>query len=62
MRLLSVLLGILIHAANAKISELDVNNDPRRLFAVESFGFLVGGVHKMTLDKLKVRSEESPCC
>jgi len=43
-----------LSGAQAKISELEVVDDPRRLFAVESFGFLVGGVHKMSLEKLKV--------
>ena len=38
----------------AKISELDVVDDPRRLFAIESFGFLIGGVHKTELSGLKV--------
>lgn len=38
----------------AKISELDVVDDPRRLFAIESFGFLPGGVHKTELSGLKM--------
>jgi len=39
---------------DAKMSELDVVDDPRRLFAIESFGFLPGGVHKMELWDLKM--------
>ena len=50
-----VLLGCLLPLlAHAKISTLEVQEDARRLFAVESFGFLVGGVHKMTVEDLKV--------
>jgi hypothetical protein len=50
-----VLLGCLLPLlAHAKISTLEVQDDARRLFAVESFGFLVGGVHKMTVEDLKV--------
>ena len=35
-----LLLLTLLAAASAKISELDVVDDPRRLFAIESFGFI----------------------
>ena len=55
MRAFALLLPLLATVAKAKISELEVNDDARRLFAVESFGFLVGGVHKMTMETLQVQ-------
>ena len=55
-----VLLGLLLPLlAHAKISTLEVQDDARRLFAVESFGFLVGGVHKMTVEDLKADAPPS---
>jgi len=39
---------------HAKISELDIEKDPRRLFAIESFGFLTGGKHQMEVKNLEV--------
>ena len=46
----------------AKISELDVFDDPRRLFAIETFGFLPGGVHQMELRRLKAPLSEHVNC
>ena len=52
MRLI-LLLCCLWHAVDGRISTLDIDMDSRRLFAVETFGFLVGGVHKMALSNLE---------
>jgi hypothetical protein len=54
MRFFVLALCFLVDLTHGKISTLDIEADARRLFAVETFGFLVGGVHKMELNSLKV--------
>lgn len=52
--LVAAVVALLPCIINAKISELVVEDDPRRLFAIESFGFRAGGVHSMELSNLRV--------
>lgn len=44
--------------AEAKVGELEVVGDARRLFAIESFGFLAGGKHKQKLSNLEIQGHE----
>jgi len=57
MKLLLVVLLALCCACSAKISSLTVTDDIRRVFAIESFGFLENGVHEMMISGVKAPSD-----